>query len=104
MIAFYYNDNVLIKRVIAFENDIVNIDDEGNVYVNNIKLDEDYVENLSYGNCDIEFPYQVPENSLFVLGDNREISIDSRNRSLGVINLDRIIGKINIRFNGLKFF
>ena len=67
MIAFYYNDNVLIKRVIATEEDIVNIDDSGNVYVNNEKLEENYVDELNYGNCDVTFPYRVPSSCVFVL-------------------------------------
>jgi len=104
IIAFYYNDNVLIKRVIATEGDIVNIDDDGRIYVNNIELKEDYVGNLSYGNCDITLPYKVPENSLFILGDNRETSLDSRNKAIGVIQKDKVIGKISMRINKLKFY
>ena len=85
MIAFYYNDSVLIKRVIAIENDIVNIEYDGTVYVNSVKLEESYVKELALGNCDITFPYQVPKNSVFILGDNRKDSIDSRSKALGSI-------------------
>lgn len=99
IIAFYYNDSVLIKRVIATEGDTVYIDDEGNVYVNSEKLEEDYVLELSYGNCDITFPYRVPSGELFVLGDNREVSIDSRSKNIGTISEDRILGKIIINLN-----
>jgi len=99
MVAFYYNDSVLIKRVIATENDIVNIEYDGTVYVNSKKLEESYVKKLALGNCDITFPYQVPKNSVFILGDNREDSIDSRSKALGSISKDRIIGKIQIRLN-----
>ena len=99
MVAFYYNDSVLIKRVIATENDIVNIEYDGTVYVNSKKLEERYVKKLALGNCDITFPYQVPKNSVFILGDNREDSIDSRSKALGSISKDRIIGKIQIRLN-----
>lgn len=99
MVAFYYNDSVLIKRVIATENDIVNIEYDGTVYVNSVKLKESYVKELSLGNCDITFPYQVPKNSVFILGDNRATSIDSRSKSLGSISTDKIIGKIQFRLN-----
>ena len=99
MVALYYNDSVLIKRVIATENDIVNIEYDGTVYVNSKKLEESYVKKLALGNCDITFPYQVPKNSVFILGDNREDSIDSRSKALGSISKDRIIGKIQIRLN-----
>ena len=78
MVAFYYNDSVLIKRVIATENDIVNIEYDGTVYVNSKKLEESYVKKLALGNCDITFPYQVPKNSVFILGDNREDSIENK--------------------------
>jgi len=99
MVAFYYNDNVLIKRVIATENDIVNIEYDGTVYVNSTKIEEKYVKQLTLGNCDITFPYQVPKNSVFILGDNREESIDSRSKSLGSITEDKIIGKIQFKLN-----
>ena len=99
MVAFYYNDSVLIKRVIATEGDVVYIEDDGTVFVNSVKLEEDYVKQLSYGNCDITFPYQVPKNSVFILGDNREVSIDSRSKSIGCISNDKIIGKIQFKLN-----
>ena len=99
MIAFYYNDSVLIKRVIALGEDVVNIEDDGTVFVNSVKIEEKYVKKLSYGNCDITFPYQVPKNSVFILGDNREVSIDSRSKSIGCISADRIIGKIQFKLN-----
>ena len=99
MIAFYYNDSVLIKRVIATEGEVVNIEDDGTVFVNSVKLEENYVKELAYGNCDITFPYQVPKNSVFILGDNREVSIDSRSKSIGCISKDKIIGKIKFKLN-----
>ena len=99
MVAFYYNDSVLIKRVIATEGDVVYIEDDGTVFVNSVKLEEDYVKELSYGNCDITFPYQVPKDSVFILGDNREVSIDSRSKSIGCISNDKIIGKIQFKLN-----
>lgn len=99
IVAFYYNDSVLIKRIIATEGDIVNIEDDGTVFVNSAKLEEEYVKKLDYGNCDITFPYQVPKNSVFILGDNREVSIDSRSKALGCISKDKIIGKIKFKLN-----
>ena len=99
MIAFYYNDSVLIKRVIATEGDVINIEDDGTVFVNSVKLEENYVKELSYGNCDITFPYQVPKNSVFILGDNRGVSIDSRSKAIGCISKDKIIGKIKFKLN-----
>lgn len=98
-IAFYYNDSVLIRRIIGTERDVVNIEDDGTVFVNSVKLEENYVKDLSYGKCDITFPYQVPNDSVFVLGDNRETSIDSRSKTIGCISNDKIIGKILFKLN-----
>ena len=98
IIAFYYNNNILVKRVIAGSGDWVDIDRDGNVYVNQKLLDEPYLkEPKSYGSTDIEFPYQVPENKIFVMGDNREISIDSRNTSVGCVDQEQIVGHIVFR-------
>lgn len=96
IIAFYYNSKILVKRVIAQAGDYVDIDEEGNVYVNNTKLDESYITVKSSGESDISFPYQVPESRVFVLGDNRSVSIDSRNSVIGCISEEFIIGKILI--------
>lgn len=104
MIAFYYNDSVLIKRIIATEGDIVYIDDIGNVYVNSQKLEEDYVKELAYGNCDITFPYRVPSKELFVLGDNRAVSVDSRSKNIGTISEDRVLGKIVINLKHFSIY
>lgn len=95
MIAFYYDDRVLIRRAIATEGDIVYMEDDGSVYINNKKLEESYVEQLDYGECNIKFPYIVPNGSIFILGDNRKSSIDSR--SIGCISKDNIIGKIKFK-------
>lgn len=97
VIAFYYNNNILIKRVIAGPGDWVNIDEEGNVYVNEVKLDEPYIKEKALGECNIELPYQVPDKKCFVMGDHRATSIDSRNSSVGCIGNDAVIGKIMIR-------
>ena len=94
VVAFYYNNNILVKRVIAESGDWVDMDEKGNVYVNKKKLDEPYLANKSYGHTDITFPYQVPENRIFVMGDNREESIDSRNNAIGTVADEQIVGKL----------
>ena len=104
IVAFYYNDKILIKRVIATEGEIVSMDDDGSISVNGTKLEEEYVSELNYGKCDITFPYKVPENSVFILGDNRKVSLDSRSSSIGCILCDNIIGKINLRVKPFKVF
>ena len=97
IIAFYYNNNILVKRVIAAAGDWVDIDGEGNVYVNGELLDEPYITEKSYGNCDIELPYQVPDGKCFVMGDHRATSIDSRNTAVGCISDSGVVGKIMFR-------
>ncbi|HEM5421858.1 signal peptidase I [Streptococcus suis] len=97
VVAFYYNNNILVKRVIAEAGDWVDMDEEGNVYVNKKKLDEPYLTEKAYGHTDIEFPYQVPENRIFVMGDNRKESIDSRNNAIGTVADEQIVGKLVFR-------
>lgn len=97
IIAFYSNNKVLVKRVIAESGDAVSIDSSGTVSVNDTVLEEPYVSAVSFGQCDLVFPYQVPEHSLFVMGDHREVSIDSRTTEIGCIPDDQIIGKIIFR-------
>ena len=97
IIAFYYNNNILVKRVIAAAGDWVNIDKDGNVYVNDELLDEPYVSEKALGDCNITLPYQVPDGRCFVMGDHRATSIDSRNTAVGCVSNDRVIGKILVR-------
>lgn len=97
VVAFYYNNNILVKRVIAKSGDWVNITKDGTVYVNDKKINEPYIENKAYGETNIKFPYQVPENRIFVLGDNRKVSIDSRNTSVGAVSDEQLVGKLIFR-------
>ena len=98
IVAFYYNNNILVKRVIANSGDWVDIDKDGNVYVNQKLIDEPYLrEPKAYGETDIELPYQVPENKVFVMGDNRAVSIDSRNTSVGCVDQEQVVGHIVFR-------
>ena len=95
IVGLYYSNRVLVKRVIAGEFDTVEIDEEGSVFVNGNKLDEPYLKEPSFGeNNDIEYPYQVPEGTYFVMGDNREVSVDSRSSSVGCISTGDIVGEI----------
>lgn len=97
IIAFYYNNNILVKRAIASSGEWVDIDEDGNVYVNQQLIDEPYLDEKALGECNIEMPYQVPEGKLFVMGDNRAVSIDSRNTAVGCISEEQIVGKIVFR-------
>lgn len=92
--AFYYSNKILIKRVIATPGDVLWIEPDGTVFLNGVMLDEPYLELKSLGECDVDFPYQVPENAYFVMGDQRETSIDSRSSVIGCVATDHLIGKI----------
>lgn len=97
LVAFYYNNKVLLKRVIGTAGDTIEIDDSGNVFVNGSQLDEPYITKKSLEQCDIDFPYQVPDNRIFVMGDNRETSVDSRTTAVGCIADEYVIGKVFLR-------
>lgn len=97
IVAFYYDNKVLIKRVIAGPGDWVDIDEDGNVFVNDQLLEEPYLVEKALGNCNIELPYQVPESKIFVMGDHRSVSLDSRNTALGCVPYDQIVGRLVFR-------
>jgi signal peptidase I len=102
--GFYYSNKILIKRVIGLPGDVIVIDNDGNVYVNGAMLEEPYVTEKMLGDCDLEFPFTVPEQSYFVLGDQRSNSVDSRSSVIGTISQDDIIGKVFFRVWPLSDF
>lgn len=97
IVAFYYNNKILIKRIICGPGDWVNIDEDGTVYVNEVRLDEPYLVEKSLGDCNIELPYQVPDGRYFVMGDHRSTSVDSRNTAVGCVSDEQVVGRILFR-------
>lgn len=94
VVAFYYNNKILVKRVIAGPGDWVDIDKAGTVTVNGEVLDEPYVDNPDLGDTNITLPYQVPDERWFVMGDHRSVSVDSRNKAVGTVAKEQIVGKL----------
>ena len=95
--AFYYNNKILIKRVIASAGDWVDISENGDVYVNGVLLEEPYIKEKSLGECNIELPYQVPDGKVFVMGDDRAVSLDSRTTAVGPVSREQVLGRVVFR-------
>lgn len=104
IIAFYFDNKVLVKRVIANPGDWVDIDEDGTVYINGEELDEPYLVEKALGECNIKLPYQVPESKIFVMGDHRSVSLDSRNTAVGCVSDEQIVGRLVFRIWPLALF
>ena len=104
LVAFYLGNKILVKRCIAGPGQWVNIDENGNVYVDDVFLDEPYLTEKALGECDLSFPYQVPESRYFCMGDHRTTSVDSRHSAVGCVAEEQIVGKIVLRVWPLSEF
>ena len=104
IVGFYYGNKLLVKRCIAGPGDIVDIDREGNVYINDELLEEPYVSEKAFGECDISLPYQVPDEKWFLMGDHRGTSVDSRSTLVGCVAKEQLVGKIVFRVWPLNRF
>lgn len=96
IIAFKRRGEIKIKRVVGLSNEIININKEGRVYIGSELLKENYVSNFTQGDIEIPIPHTVSSNSVFVLGDNRENSLDSRHHQIGDIKINEIICEVKL--------
>ena len=104
IVAFYYGNKLLVKRYIAGPGAWVDIKEDGTIFVDGEELDEPYVVEKALGSCDLEFPYQVPEEKYFLVGDQRATSVDSRHSSVGCVSEEQIVGKISFRIWPMAVF
>ena len=104
LVAFYLGNKILVKRCIAGPGQWVDIDEDGNVYVDGTQLDEPYLTEKAFGDCNIDLPYQVPDNRYFCMGDHRSTSVDSRHTEIGCVSEEQIVGKIVFRIWPLSGF
>ncbi len=95
--AFYFNDRLLVKRAIANAGDEISILPNGTVSLNGAALNESYVAAPALGDCDIAFPYTVPPERLFVMGDERLLSLDSRHSAIGCVAPEQLVGRVFLR-------
>lgn len=107
VIAFYFNDKLLVKRVIACEGDTIQIEDNGSVLLNEQLLAEPYLQDSAPGDCDLEMPYVIPSERVFVMGDHRELSLDSRSSAIGCVAAEQVVGRVVLRIwplNKIDFY
>lgn len=97
VVAFYYNNKLLVKRVVGVPGDWIDLKENGDFYVNGELLDEPYIEEKAFGDCNITLPLQVPESRYFLVGDHRSVSIDSRNTAVGFVSEEQLVGKLVYR-------